>query len=83
MGCTEPPNTGIKESVEAIDDVSNLQSILMNDDGLSNLLELHLECKNLKNMDAIGLSDPMIVVYSSGKNKFNKSAYSQKLEGQK
>ena len=71
MGCTEPPNEGIKESVEAIDDITNLQSQLINDDGLSNLLELHIEGKNLKNMDAIGLSDPMVVVFAAGKNKFH------------
>jgi len=83
MGCTEPPNKGLDQAIEGINDVSSLQSLLINDDGLSNLLELHIQCSNLKNMDLVGLSDPMVVVSVSNKNKYNSIVYFQKLEERK
>ena len=83
MGCTEPPNTEVKESIEGIDDIQDIKSQLMNDDGLSNLLELHIECQNLKNMDIGSISDPLVVVSTCNKNKSFKLVYLPKLEEQK
>ena len=69
MGCTsEQSNTRIKDPV-ANDYNQELEALLMNDDGVSNLLELHLECKNLKNVDTFSKSDPLVVAYILNRNK--------------
>ena len=65
MGCTEPEK-GIKESIETMEDISNIQSQLLNDDGLSSMLELHIACKNLK-LNNERIDQTLIVVYSSTK----------------
>ena len=83
MGCSESPNIEIKESIEGINDIQDIKAQLINDDGLSNLLELHIECRNLKNLDVASVSDPLVVVYSCNKNKSLQLVYLTKLEGQK
>ena len=83
MGCSEFSNTKMKKSVEGTSDIQGINALLMNDDGLSNLLELHIECKNLKNLDTFSKSDPLVAVTTSNRNKLFLLVYTLMLEGQK
>ena len=62
---TNRPKTLVEEDDEFFE-----KSMILEDEELSNILQIHLSCKNLPNLDLLSKTDPIAIVYERS-NKTN------------